>query len=346
MGSFEGHVIPGIFFVIYGLWWLLNTYVLHFWNRNGSSSSGKVNRAGLRREYEINRRSWLSLPCCPRVHLEPVVKVLLSIIGIIVELLFNVVPDPDHEGQTKIIVKVYLTIHGDDPPVAKLQHATMYAFFMISGIVDLLSLLVRIPKKTGQLFLSIAFLMEGLLFYFHVDERKMLDVRVHYILTLAIFGCAIASLARMYSGTNLFINLSLSFAIIYQGVWFIQAATIMYGRNKASWDWTNHHHSMLVALIGAWHVMMVSVFMLASWSIVHLVLRCRRGRKTSKKGSTVQFLPRKLRVRMNLNSDDEDVEEKVGLIEGKHTHSKDNVEESVELQPLHNDCDEEQNVDK
>jgi hypothetical protein len=342
MGSFEGHVIPGVFFVIYGSWWMFTSYVLYFWNRSGSSSSGKTNRAAARREYEINKRSWLSLPCFPRLHLEPLVKVVLPIIGIIVELLFDVVPDPEHEGQTKIIVKAYFILRGDDLPIAKLQHATMYAFFMVSGMVDLLSLVVKFPKKTGQLFLSIAFWMEGLLFYFHVGGREMLDVRVHYILTLAIFMCAISALARLYSGSQFLINVCLAFSILYQGVWFIQAANIMYGRNAASWDWEDHHHSMLVALIATWHFLLIAIFMLSTWTIVHIVLRCRRGRKGDKKKSGVKLLPRRLRMRMKLDSDDDDVEAKVGLMGGDDEEGKERSEVATGLQEVAAKKDEEE----
>ena len=331
MGSYEGHAIPGAFFIIYGLVWLLNTYVLYFGNRSVKSSSGKANGIAVKREYELNKRSWLPLPCLPRFHIEPVVKVLCCIVGLLVELLIGKAPDPDHEGQTKFVFMV-VTVQGDHMSMAKLQHATMYAFFMISGLIDLLSLLVRIPKKTGQLFFAIAFFVEGSLFYFHGDQRLLLDVRVHFILIIAIFGGGIAALFRMYSACNLMINSSLSFFLLYQGMWFVQAANIMYGKNAALWKWEDPHHAMLVAVIGTWHVMLVSTFMLITWLIVHFVLKCRRSRKANKK-STTPLIPQKLRVRMNLNSDEEDVESKVGLMEGERKEENEPMD-SVEVKEV------------
>ena len=329
MGSYEGHVLPGVFFVIYGLWWTVGTNLNYFYGRGVSSRHVQQSRNAQKREHELNRRSWLPFPWWPRLALEPFLKLLLPLVGMFCELLIGRVPVNEagassQRNETKFgfsPVNLYET-DSDAYPVERLQHGTMYAFFVVSGVIDFASMVVRLPKKTPHIFLSLAFGIEGLLFLFHVGGREMLDVRIHTILVCAIGVCCIAAAARMYSGTNLLINSLLCFGLILQGTWFIQAAEVLYGHNADKWHWTNHHDSMLVALIAAWHVLGIALFLLIVWFLAHLVSSWRirmgggKGRATS--------LPQRLNMmntfpglqgRSDMRNGDDEVE--VGLLGGE-----------------------------
>ena len=311
MGTYAGHVIPGSFFIIYGLWWLFVSYSQYFYFR-GTRAGRNVTK----RDNELRRRSWVTLPCLPRFHIEPACKIILPLLGIIIELLV----DKDGEGN---IIFSPATL-GD---VERLQHGTMYLAFIISGLVDLLSIVVRIPRVTGMLFLSAAFWLEGLLFYFHVGGREMLDVRIHLILVLGIFGCGVATLARMYSPTNLLINGSFTFAMLFQGTWFIQAAEVLYGNNAAAWNWSDHHHAMVVALFGAWHVLGLGMFMLLLWVVSSLLAKRCRGRKMD-----ASFFKMCFKFGFPTKSGDEEVELNARLMEeegGEETRS--NITELQDL---------------
>jgi len=258
MGSFAGHAVPGSFFLLYGIWWIFISYWHYFYTRPISS---RVSKARLKKENELSRRSTLPTPCCPKLPVESLFKIALSFCGILVETLFNwdghIVFDP-------------IRVH-DEEDFSRMQHATMYSFFLLSGIIDMCIYCVRIPKNTTKLFLAMAFFIEGLLFYFHTEHRDELNQRAHLILTLAIFGCTICAAARMYVSDSLLLNAGLGFFITFQGSWFYQVATVLYGKNHRSWM-KNEMSPMYMGLAASWHMMIISVFMLTVWIVMaHLI---------------------------------------------------------------------------
>lgn len=254
MGSFAGHAVPGSFFLLYGIWWIFVSYLHYFYTRPISSRASK---AKLKRENEINRRSTLPTPCCPRLPLESLCKILLSFCGILVETLFNwkngVVFDP-------------IRVHSHED-FSRMQHTTMYSFFLLSGIVDMCIYCVRIPRNSTKLFLALAFFIEGMLFYFHTENRDELNQRAHLILTLSIFGCTICAAARIYISDSLLLNAGLGFFITLQGSWFYQVAFVLYG--KYSDEWTDDEMSpMYMGFAASWHVMVIAVLMMIGWIIM------------------------------------------------------------------------------
>ena len=83
----------------------------------------------------ISRRSWLTQPCCIKVPMEPIVKMLLPCLGVIAETFVNVV-----DGK---VMGVQYSIHVENGKfigLGRLFHITLYSAFVFSGIVDLLSM--------------------------------------------------------------------------------------------------------------------------------------------------------------------------------------------------------------
>ena len=254
MGSFAGHAVPGSFFLLYGVWWIFVSYWHYFYARPINS---RVSKAKLKKENELNRRSALPTPCCPRLPLESLCKIALSFGGILVETLFNwnngVVFDP-------------IRIHSDKD-FSRMQHATMYSFFLLSGIVDMSIYCVRIPKNSPKLFLALAFFIEGILFYFHTELRSELNQRAHLVLTLAIFGCTICAAARIYVSDSLLLNAGLGFFITFQGSWFYQVAIVLYGKHSKEWA-EDKMSAMYMGFAASWHVMVITVSMMIAWIIM------------------------------------------------------------------------------
>ncbi len=81
-GSWAGHVLPGAFFLLWGCWWLLRASAEHARGR-AARAGGKVFQA----------RPWwpLSVPRNPSwaAPLEPRLKLLLPLAGVVVELWFH-----------------------------------------------------------------------------------------------------------------------------------------------------------------------------------------------------------------------------------------------------------------
>jgi len=259
MGSFAGHAVPGSFFLVYGIWWIFASYWYYFYNKPTNS---RVSKSKLKRENELIRRSTLPTPCCPRLPLESICKVILPLCGVLVETLFNwddgVVFDP-------------IEVHNVED-FSRMQHTTMYSFFLLSGIIDLCVYCVRFPKNCSKLFLVIAFVIEGMLFYFHTEHRDMLNQRSHFILTLCIFGCAICAAIRMYCVDNLQLNAGLGFFITLQGTWFYQVAIVLYGKNSKSWL-EDEMSPMYMGFALAWHVLIITILMLLSWVLMAQIIK-------------------------------------------------------------------------
>ena len=93
MGSIAGHVIPGIFFLLYGLKWSILAIWLHLSvNKNKKSRRASMSRRvscltekGWIAEEELQRRSWLPLCVCSNFPLEPILKIVLPSLGVFVE---------------------------------------------------------------------------------------------------------------------------------------------------------------------------------------------------------------------------------------------------------------------
>uniref|UniRef100_A0A4W3H319 Transmembrane protein 45B n=1 Tax=Callorhinchus milii TaxID=7868 RepID=A0A4W3H319_CALMI len=135
MANFKGHALPGSFFLLFGLWWSVKFPLKYL---------GRKTRPGCHAS---------SRPCYSRIELaEGVAKAVFSLVGILAE---QFVPDGPHlwlmSGEKHSWVKLM-----------NWQHSTMYLFFGISGLVDILSQTgPRLPLGLDRLALSLAVFIEG-----------------------------------------------------------------------------------------------------------------------------------------------------------------------------------------
>ena len=244
--SAEGHVIGGIFYTMYGLTWVFismwmhmktntgshilklrkskNTYGMKYYNCESLPESNIMNE-------HLCQFSWLPLPCCPRFPLEPILKIVFSIVGIIVHLCFIVKTSPDGKAHV-VLISQRFHIWNDDGSldnngIKKPYHATVYGAFLLSGIIDILAIFVNLPRQTSPLYLFIAFLIEGILFVFHTQGKDAIDLHLHSVLTVIILACIVFSLVRVIYATNFVINLGLGCSVILLGLWFVQTGYIL-----------------------------------------------------------------------------------------------------------------------
>lgn len=318
MGSLAGHVLPGSIFLVFGLWWAFISMWTHLKIGSGtqkhprtkpnkeSTKPAVVSFFEYKRDHGLSRKSWLPQPFCVRVPLEPILKLLIPFVGIIAEAFMDVV---NVNGHPKIEWKLYKLYdeNGNLNDLGKPHHITMYSAFLLSGIIDLLSLVIKFPRHTGQLFASMAFWIEGILFYFHTECRTKLDVQVHFILTIVIFGCAIVAMLRMIQATNLLINIAFSFGVILQGTWFIQIGHTLYPPSGKKWDEGSnpcqsnsisvtsngpHNVSMLISAFLTWHIVGIALFLLLLWVVLRLVVKSKVCFRLTRKARGQKLHPR------------------------------------------------------
>eukprot|EP00271_Cylindrocystis_brebissonii_P012858 TRINITY_DN32372_c0_g1_i1.p1 TRINITY_DN32372_c0_g1~~TRINITY_DN32372_c0_g1_i1.p1 ORF type:complete len:339 (-),score=31.78 TRINITY_DN32372_c0_g1_i1:1260-2276(-) len=199
MGTFIGHILPGVFFSGIGLWHLLNIIRKFVSNPGG-----------------FHTRAWFptKLPGGWK-YVELYLIILGSCISISSELIFW---QPTHQPFGE---------HWEIPiyNMAQFEHASMSLFFLIFGITALCSELIeRLPFGLLHLVASIAFTQEFLLFYFHSGDHMGIEGHYHWLLRLPIAAILFCGAAEIGFPKSFFLPFVRSIALILQGLWFTQTA--------------------------------------------------------------------------------------------------------------------------
>lgn len=267
MGSLIAHVIGGITFLVYGGWWIFASFWLYL------TTTLKINsrQTGKYADVNIKSKSYIPVPGCPRVPIEPILKIILGTVQMIIEEFFKNSPNEDGTDHVTVVPWSMYKDDGSFKGLVKLHHMTVNLCFIASGIIDLVSLCIQYPKHTSQLFLSLALLAEGVLFYFHLEDRDSLDVILHQLLVAAIGISFISAVLRMYCATNVLVNATLALSLTLQGTWLIEIGVILYGPSQ--WDNENHNNRMFVMASFIWHLMLIGVGMFIFYTLLMIALK-------------------------------------------------------------------------
>ena len=274
MGNLGGHVVPGVFFIIYGIWWIIASLWLYL------SQNFKVKQRAFYHVQNISKKSYIPICLLPQWPIEPVLKVSFASMGVLVESFLTMVHDADGDGQHigAIVWSMHNATNGSFVPLAKLHHITMYSCFVMSGIVDLLSLCIRYPKHTSKIFLALAFFVEMFVFYYHAkgdSDRSHLEVLMHELLVLSIGVCTVFAALRMLNSSNILINGGLALGITLQGTWLIEIGAVIFG--PVEWKDVHNNYMFIVACF-VWHFMCIGVGMF----ILLTAMQCGVQRYTKK----------------------------------------------------------------
>ncbi|TRY87393.1 hypothetical protein DNTS_013880 [Danionella cerebrum] len=230
MANFKGHALPGSFFLLFGLWWSIK-YPLRQIRRR------RVRQHGDR---EKHKHSVLF----NRIDLtEGALKIFFAFVGIMAE---QFVPDGPHAH-----------LYHEDGWVKLMnwQHSTMYLFFGISGIADVLTVSSRrVPVGLDSLFMSLALFVEGFLFYFHVHNREPLDQHIHSLLLFAVFSGSATTLMEVFKRDHAVLEFLRCTLAILQGTWFYQIGFVLYPLSGPVWDLMRHDNIMFITMCFCWHL--------------------------------------------------------------------------------------------
>ena len=231
MGSFIGHAIPGSFFFLFGAWWIIA--VLYRYHKSRSKTSVQLFRSS---------PAFSAVQCaCGRIHIESILGITATLIGIFVEIVAACI------------------LRGQPIGIGNIQHATMYFFFGLASVSNLLGPLFRRhfgeTDKMQYILLASAMLAEGILFKFHLYGRSALDITVHTLLLYAVWLSAAVTFGEMVYRDNVLLALGRGFFTVLQGTWFWQTGFVLYNPLPGRpWDPDNHHQLMLLACFFTWHV--------------------------------------------------------------------------------------------
>ncbi|XP_030059935.1 transmembrane protein 45A isoform X1 [Microcaecilia unicolor] len=249
MADFIGHAFPGSFFLLFGLWWSVKFPLKHACRKNK-----KVfylgSKAGFQRAEII----------------EGIVKAVCALIGILGE---QFIPNGPH-------LKLYNYKAQEWNHLKNWQHSTMYLFYGLSGVVDILTHATNVPVAFDRLMMSLAEFVEGYLFYFHVHGRAMLVVHIHILLLTAIFGTALCFFLEVFCRGNIVLELLRTSLFILQGSWFWQIGFVLFPPSGGpEWDQNDHNNMMFITMCYCWHYAFALLLLAVNYTVVTWVVRIK-----------------------------------------------------------------------
>ncbi|XP_073922443.1 transmembrane protein 45B isoform X2 [Castor canadensis] len=155
------------------------------------------------------------------------------------------------------------------------QHFTMYLFFAISGIIDMLTYHSThiVPLGVDRLIMAVAIFNEGFLFYYHIHNRPPLDQHIHLLLTFALFGGSISVFLEVIFRDNIVLELFRTSLVILQGTWFWQIGFVLFPLFGApEWDQKDEHNIMFITMCFSWHYVAALCIVAANYSLVYCLL--------------------------------------------------------------------------
>ncbi len=288
-----GHVIPGVFGIIFGLWWIVQSFWLHLTttNNNGSGNKNCKGRnsangySDFKREVRLGRLSYIPQPFCTRIPFESLAKLLSGLFGLIVEGLIG----EGKDGKVTFQVNRLYAADGTLRSITTLHHKTMCAVIMVSGLVDIIGLFVRLPRNMTKIFTSMIFFVSAILFSFHTEF--VLETTVHTLLVMCLIICTIMSLLRIIQPANVLINSFLGIAILISGTWLINLTDIAYSK-KVIWNEGFVHEQVMFAVaIFNWHVIGDTLFSLFVYIAMSVCIKFRKQHKDGSKTILWPSLP-------------------------------------------------------
>ena len=245
MGTFGGHALPGSFFIAFALWWTVQMFIRYF--------------ISLRRNTRF--KSTVTYPCsclCGKLKewpIESIVKLLFVSLGFTLEIITGM-----RGWEFKIL--------------GNAQHATMFFFFGLSGVMDLFAYFKSpLPKDLDYIIVALALGVEGVLFRFHLHGRSELDIHLHILLIYVVVLNLLTIFAEMRYRHNILAALSRNYFFFLQGTWFWQVGFILYNPNPNAekWKGDDHDELMIATMFFTWHCGVVFLIMLAIGGVVACV---------------------------------------------------------------------------
>ncbi|XP_069408336.1 transmembrane protein 45A-like isoform X1 [Ovis canadensis] len=256
MGNFKGHALPGSCFFILGIWWTIKCILKYAFKKQKRTSY--LDSKALFRRIEI---------------LEGIVLVGMALTGILGE---QFLPGGPH-------LTLYDYQEGQWVQLLSWQHFTMYFFFGLLGVTNILSsTIISLPASFSKLMLSNALFVEAFVFYNHIHGREMLDIFVHKLLVLVIFSTGLVAFMELFIQANITVELLRTSLFLLHGSWFWQIGFVLYPPSGGpAWDLVDHDNVMFLSICFCWHyataiIIVGAIYAFVTWltSGPHLLRGC------------------------------------------------------------------------
>ncbi|KAM7132330.1 transmembrane epididymal protein 1A-like [Molossus nigricans] len=253
MGTLEGHLLPGICFFFFSLYY-----------------SVRVSLALLREQ------RFLKIPLPPRekrghtwwklVPMEAMVKIVISLAGIMAEFYY-----PPGNNRLRIV-------KWEDPqrPFLYLNnwsHATIYSFFLLSGVVDIVSqsCQARQSIKLEHAAEALAFFVLALLMLVHSEHKNALEVRVHILFIVpTLLVCLVLAIEVWVPDQPPLWVLKTWMGLVFS-TWMLQLCLVLYVPPSGQpWRSENHEDLAFLPIFFCWHLVLGAVILASVYVICSL----------------------------------------------------------------------------
>lgn len=256
MGTLEGHLLPGVGFLIFAVYYSLLTSL-----------------ALLRKQKVLKHpllpRKLLGHKLYWQVSYEAVAKVVVPSICLFCEYFY-----PLGVNRLKMI-------DWKDPRRVFIfkdnwEHETMFGFFLLSGIVDLVSQAhqARWSVKLERAAEALAFYVLALLMITHIENKSALEIRVHLLFVLPAFLLALVLTVEIWVPDDAPLWILKSWMALVLSTWMMQICEMYIPFTGQPWRADNPVDRAFLTIFFCWHLalglaLFITIFGLSSLWLRH-----------------------------------------------------------------------------
>ncbi|GFO36783.1 transmembrane protein 45b [Plakobranchus ocellatus] len=227
MGTFEGHSYVGVPYLILGSWYIVQSLRRLYQCRIRGVKF--VSSMGFPADFFPGR--FRNLP------IDSILKVGVPCGYIITELTYGYTAKPKTESHMN-----------------NWQHVTISFPLILSGVTELL-LHYGVPIMDSWDYAANGcfFLVETMVFYFHLHGRSLLEQRLHVLFILAVVAALMTIVIEAKSRRHVMMPLMRGTAIFLKGTWITEIGFVLYNPFGPSWDENMHMNLTLATIHFSWH---------------------------------------------------------------------------------------------
>ncbi|XP_043856045.1 transmembrane epididymal protein 1A-like [Dromiciops gliroides] len=253
MANFVGHLLPGLIFFCFGLYYAVLASL--------ALLRGQRLLIPPLPPRDKRPQGWLR-----QLPIEGLVKVVVCIPGFLGAFFYPL-------GSNRLVL-----IDWEDPERQFLyhnswQHMTMYGFFIISGLVDIVSRgwLPRQQMKLEQAALALAFQGTALLLISHTQGKDVLEVRSHLLLVLPNMLIVLVLMTELWFPDQPVLWVFKVWMLLLFGSWFAHLGSFLYypitGR---PWRADKPGDVMFLTTFFCWHLTLTALLIAGVYGLCSL----------------------------------------------------------------------------
>ena len=304
MGSWFGHVGPGIFFMALSTWWMISVSYRYI-------KSKKLGRNGNQKTCGYHGSTTMPCLCCPCKKARNFFKLTILVAHVTVEIstgtkYLEIETHHAHSGiHQDASLSVPIQRSSEEKMVEKrfgiheesLQHIIMLFGFLIASFVEVLIYFgISFPKKTDYIFNLIGGFIMTSTILLHLDGRDMIDRHLHFLFGIATIVLVIFYAFETYNPNNYWATFGRAYSLFVIGTWLIEIAFIVWPMTSNKmflFDPMSMRDMSIITFTFGAHICMASIYFIILYQFVNKYFlslhRCMNGRPWT--STFVHFCP-------------------------------------------------------